>query len=98
MATAITPEEIKVGDTVTAFRWIKGGDRSYVGDVMTVEAVDLPFLVARTVVDKYGHDMDRGARSLDTREIEFGVVSNEYVNAMRNANSKAGRSLVEDED
>jgi hypothetical protein len=86
MSERIEPKDLKVGQRVTVLRWLQGGDRSYVGSVLKIMAVDLPFVVFREELCRYGfrgvHSDDDAATSLRISDVEFGTISDEYVAAM----------------
>ena len=42
-------EQIKVGDYVTVVKWVGVTDRSYVGNVLKVKAVDAPFYAVKDI-------------------------------------------------
>lgn len=92
----VSPGELKVGMNVTVMSWkqregldfdgfgvktITYTDRSYVGDVLRVEAIDLPFIVVTTSSHSI---LLRGVPiKLDTREVLLKELADAYVEAMQ---------------
>ncbi|MGI9570579.1 MAG: hypothetical protein ACR2PH_12810 [Desulfobulbia bacterium] len=67
--------EITAGQTVTVLKWKKREDYSYIGDQMKVLAVDFPFV-------KVMHPMAcLGKITLDTRQVEIKVFTDDFANA-----------------
>ena len=69
-------EEWKSETTTTSKTMV---DRSYMGDVLCVKAVNHPFLVLRRISQS---DWDKQPFTLDMRERTFAQLSDEYVQAM----------------
>lgn len=70
----LDPGDIRKGQTITVLRWKKREDRSYVGSEMSVMAVQLPFVKVQHK-DLFGESR---VSTLDTREIEFAELSEEF--------------------
>ena len=85
MAQPIEVTEIRTGQTLTALRNRKSNDSSWVGSVLEVLAVDLPFVVVRETASRYGAGMGKRPFCIDTREYELATISSDYVNAMEAA-------------
>lgn len=83
----LNPKNIVIGQHVTVVSTVRGNngyeDKSYQGDIMTVLAVDLPYIA---VEFKTGLSSQYGtkSKSLDTRRHTFKELSPEYVRVMSN--------------
>ena len=83
MAAPIEASAISAGQTITALRWIRCTDKSYVGSVLKVIEVDLPFVVVEELASRHAYRTAEDERlSLDSREIEFGTISAGYIRSM----------------
>lgn len=74
----LTIDELKVDQYITIHSW-NNGDHSWVGEVLKVKAVQLPFIA---VIEHQNHN-DGGFISLDTRLLTLMELSPEYVEAMK---------------
>lgn len=72
-------EELKKGDVITVLEWVGSCDRSYVGDIMDVLCVDLPFVVVR----RSPHPASRSKLTLDSRRVVMGKPSEEHIKTVR---------------
>ncbi len=81
--TTIPPGELALNQLVTVFEWELsshgGRDQSYVGDVLRVTAIMLPFVVVKQLTGGYGSDRPF---ELDTRRVTFAPVTQAYVEAL----------------
>ena len=67
---------IQVGQWFTVADWVGQTDRSWVGDVLKVQAIDWPFIVAQEF--KYGTKI-LAPFKLDLPRVEVRPISDEYV-------------------
>jgi hypothetical protein len=84
-------EDLKVGDWITVLSWEPGPtrivagepltDSSYVGELLEVLAVDLPFVAV--IVDEERHVENMSPISLDLRRAQVQKCSAEFVKAMK---------------
>ena len=76
---ALKPEDLKVGMKVMITRNTSTGDRSYVGDVLTIKTIDLPYIIIeRKAYFKAGMSKD----TLLVSEHCFVLPSEEFIRAM----------------
>lgn len=72
------PDDMNVGDYITVTRCLYSDDRSYKGDVLRVELVELPFILV------HADEIRMSGIKLDVREWDFMRLSKEYVDMRRN--------------
>jgi hypothetical protein len=77
ITTALVPDHIKKGDFITVLEWLSHQDNSYKGDVLEVQAINLPFIVCKRHT---GYSLDKPL-NLDMRAVTFAALSREYVDA-----------------
>jgi hypothetical protein len=77
----IKPENIKEGMTITILEDTKTADRSYIGDIMEVLAVDLPFICVNRTERR--SSILNGKLILDTRRYKIKQYSKKFVNIYR---------------
>jgi hypothetical protein len=92
MAKKIDVDALKVGDSVTVLER-RDRDRSYIGEVFRVLAIDLPFVVVTTVACRYGR-LENYKTSFDVRQITLGSVTPEYVKALSPESTSAAHVLL----
>lgn len=81
---------IKVGDNVTILRWkVRTTDRSWVGDIFEVAAIDKPFYLLKI---KHGC-LSTGALVVCTDDADLKVLSDEFVNSVMGKDADAEREL-----
>ena len=71
----ILPENLKVGDVITVSQWTSHKDGSYVGDVLVVKHIVLPFVF---VENKYDYI---GRIKLDCNRLKLAIVPDAYLEA-----------------
>lgn len=77
MTTPLSPTALSKGDFITVLEWTSHRDNSYKGDVLEVQAIDLPFIVCKN------HTGYSGGKplSLNTNAVQLVSLSKEYVDA-----------------
>ena len=80
---ALKPEDLKVGMKVMVTENIRTGDRSYLNMVMTIQAIDLPYIIVEHK-DWFGPKMVN--TSVLTTEYCFAEPSPEFVQLMEAKN------------
>ncbi len=79
----IPPGELALNQLVTVFQWEPNShgfrDQSYVGDVLRVTAVMLPFVVVKQLTGGYS---TQRPFELDTRRLTFAEVTQAYAKAL----------------
>ncbi len=73
------PEKLTEGQIVTVLQWFDKNDQSYIGYILRVRSVDLPFIVA-DASQKWCRRLQ-----LDTRKVELGYPSEKHVKLIRPA-------------
>ena len=86
----VQAEDLRPGDHVTIFRLHCGEPSPFIGLVLTVLAVDLPFVAV--TAPAFGYCL-----GLDTRAMEFKRLSAEYVTAMLTAPAVGAGSTTQPE-
>jgi len=76
----LAPDDISVGKYITIMEWKSHEDYSYMGDVLLVKAVSLPFVVVDYLI-RGGYVVLSGIR-LDVRRVDFMALSPDYVMAV----------------
>lgn len=71
--------EIKKGDFFTVKKWVKTNDRSYIGDIFQVQAIDLPFISASR---HSGFIFKDGNMIFSLDEVVLKKLSDEFVNSI----------------
>ncbi len=72
----IEGKDVKVGQYITIHSR-NGGDKSWYGDVLLVEAVNFPYVIAKNESDRHLSN----SLVLDTREVRFMQLTPDYVKA-----------------
>ncbi len=78
----INCEDLKKNNVITVLKWTTSNDQSYIGDILNVRCVDLPFVIVSR-----GRNNSFGGRTLtlDTRKVVLGKPSVEHVKLVRPA-------------
>jgi hypothetical protein len=75
----LNPDEILVGMNITVWEWLPPStDHSYVGEALTVKAVQLPFVVVRGQRGNF----DRRPFTLDLRRCSVARLKDDYAAAL----------------
>ncbi len=79
----IPPGQLALNQLITVFEWELTShgsrDQSYVGDVLRVTAIMLPFVVVEQLTGGYGAERPF---ELDTRRVTFAEVTQAYAEAL----------------
>lgn len=80
----LKPEEIELNSIVTILKWKSHQDRSWVGDILKVKAIDLPFVVL-----EFQQGWNKGnTHSFHENDVDFGMPSQEYIDAVMTKEEK----------